>query len=299
MATWLVENAQNHKKNSSHFIYLTLKHRNSIYNLYTILSHVFDLTPTTDSLKLTEPRWGYHRLCARLETTCIWSSLTQEPYYPGFSSWPNILWSSMFGWIWKYAVATTITYVSSYHSIANLQMQPSYHPRSLYQNNNITSHPITQPWHQNGKCPENTIPIRRTTVEDVLRASNISMYGKKRTRSIPNLNSINSPDTPNVLNGHQVKEILFKKQLHVIDNIPLWLIQLFYDCSFNFIFSRMEKHAVAAAKNNKCYGTKACFNLWRPTIARANDFSLSQLWVTAGSYSSNDLNTIEAGWQVR
>jgi hypothetical protein len=25
--------------------------------------------------------------------------------------------------------------------------------------------------------------------------------------------------------------------------------------------------------------------LWDPTIARANDFSLSQLWVTAGSYN--------------
>jgi hypothetical protein len=60
-----------------------------------------------------------------------------------------------------------------------------------------------------------------------------------------------------------------------------------------------HQHAVAAAKDNKCYGTKACFNLWHPTIARANDFSLSQLWVTAGSYDSNDLNTIEAGWQVR
>ncbi|CAD6252406.1 unnamed protein product [Miscanthus lutarioriparius] len=141
-----------------------------------------------------------------------------------------------------------------------IQMRPSYHPRSLNQNYNITTNPITQTWHQNGKCPENTIPIRRTMVEDVLRASSISRYGKKRPRSIPNLNSISGPDTPNVLNGH--------------------------------------KHAVAAAQDNKCYGTKASFNLWQPTIARTNDFSLSQLWVTAGSYSGNDLNTIEAGWQV-
>jgi hypothetical protein len=32
---------------------------------------------------------------------------------------------------------------------------------------------------------------------------------------------------------------------------------------------------------------------------RANDFSLAQLWITGGAYNSNDLNTIEAGWQVR
>jgi len=197
------------KKNSTHFIYWTLIYRSSMYSLRTIFSPVFNLVPTTDSENLTEPRWRYHRLCARLQTTCIWSSPTQEPYYPGFSSWPNILRSSMLGWFWWiYSVATTITYVSLYHWIVNFQMRPSYHPRSLNQNYNITTNPITQTWHQNGKCPENTIPIRRTMVEDVLRASSISRYGKKRPRSIPNLNSISGPDTPNVLNGHEVKKII-------------------------------------------------------------------------------------------
>jgi hypothetical protein len=204
MAIW---NSTKSRKNSSNFIYWTLIYRSSKYSLTTIFSAIFNLVPWTDSEKSTEPRWRYHRLRAHLQTTCIWSSPTEEPYYPGFSSWPNILKSSMLGWFWwKYRVATTITYVSLYHSIVNFQMQPSYHPRSLNQNYNITSHPINQTWHQNGKCPENTVPIRRTTVEDVLRASSISRYGKKRPRSIPNLNSINGPDTPNVLNGHQVRK---------------------------------------------------------------------------------------------
>ncbi|KAK3143113.1 hypothetical protein QOZ80_4BG0358540 [Eleusine coracana subsp. coracana] len=134
-----------------------------------------------------------------------------------------------------------------------IQMRPSYHPRSLYQNNKNMPHPINQTWHQNGKCPENTIPIRRIKMDDVLRASSISRYGKKSPRSIPNITSINDPDTPNISKGHQ---------------------------------------------DNKCYGTKASFNLWQPTIARSSDFSLAQFWITAGSYSGNDLNTIEAGWQV-
>jgi len=179
-------------------------------------------------------------------------------------------------------------------------MRPSYHPRSLYQNYNSTSHPITQTWHQNGKCHENTIPIRRTMVEDVLRASSISMYGKKRPRSIPNLNSINRPDTPNAVKGHQVTK--FHSRITVICLLIIFLFDsydYFYNCSFNFIFSPMEQYGVAAAQDTKCYGTKASFNLWKPTIARANDFSLSQFWVSAGSYSGNDLNTIEAGWQVR
>jgi len=57
--------------------------------------------------------------------------------------------------------------------------------------------------------------------KDVLRASSISMYGKKRPRSIPNLNSINSPDTPNVLKGHQVTKIPSRIIVMFIDNLPL------------------------------------------------------------------------------
>ncbi|XP_048573943.1 uncharacterized protein LOC125554425 [Triticum urartu] len=134
-----------------------------------------------------------------------------------------------------------------------IQMQPSYHPGGMYHESNIAPHHITQTWHQNGKCPENTIPIRRTKEEDVLRANSIKRYGKKRPQSIANLDSINKPVISNISTGHQV------------DN---------------------------------CHGTKASFNLWKPTIARADDFSLTQLWIIGGSYSGNDLNTIEAGWQV-
>jgi hypothetical protein len=136
-------------------------------------------------------------------------------------------------------------------------------------------------------------------VQDVLRASSISRYGKKRPRSIPNLNSINGPDTPNVLNGHQVNKIYSRITFILLIISLLDSYENFYCCSSNFVFAHMEQHAVVAAQDNKCYGTKASFNLWDPTIARANDFSLSQLWVTAGSYNGNDLNTIEAGWQVR
>uniref|UniRef100_A0A8R7Q796 Neprosin PEP catalytic domain-containing protein n=1 Tax=Triticum urartu TaxID=4572 RepID=A0A8R7Q796_TRIUA len=141
-----------------------------------------------------------------------------------------------------------------------IQMQPSYHPGGMYHESNIAPHHITQTWHQNGKCPENTIPIRRTKEEDVLRANSIKRYGKKRPQSIANLDSINKPVISNISTGHQ--------------------------------------HAIASAQVDNCHGTKASFNLWKPTIARADDFSLTQLWIIGGSYSGNDLNTIEAGWQV-
>ncbi|WVZ49342.1 hypothetical protein U9M48_000710 [Paspalum notatum var. saurae] len=69
--------------------------------------------------------------------------------------------------------------------LATIQMQPSYHPRGHHQDSNNVPRPLTQTWHQNGHCPENTIPIRRTREEDILRASSIERFGKKRPRSMP------------------------------------------------------------------------------------------------------------------
>lgn len=38
-------------------------------------------------------------------------------------------------------------------------------------------------------------------------------------------------------------------------------------------------------------------NVWSPYIDVPSEFSLSQMWLLAGSFNS-DLNSIEAGWQV-
>ncbi|RLM69682.1 hypothetical protein C2845_PM17G10500 [Panicum miliaceum] len=128
-------------------------------------------------------------------------------------------------------------------------MRPSYHPGDLHDDDdsNIARRPITQTWHQNGsKCPENTIPIRRTKEEDILRASAVGRYGKKMPRSIQNLVSVNDL-APNLTIGHQ--------------------------------------HAVASAQEDKYYGTNATINLWQPMIGRANDFSLAQLRIIGGPYN--------------
>ncbi|XP_057869008.2 protein neprosin [Cryptomeria japonica] len=46
---------------------------------------------------------------------------------------------------------------------------------------NITGFAIdnAQSWHVNGECPEGTIPVRRTSVEDLMRAKSLQHYGKK------------------------------------------------------------------------------------------------------------------------
>ena len=45
------------------------------------------------------------------------------------------------------------------------------------------------------------------------------------------------------------------------------------------------------------YGAKASLNVWPAQVASPAEFSLSQIWVISGAFG-NDLNTIEAGWQV-
>ncbi|KAL3520184.1 hypothetical protein ACH5RR_018333 [Cinchona calisaya] len=56
----------------------------------------------------------------------------------------------------------------------------------------------------NGSCPEGTIPIRRTSNEDVLRASSIKKNGKKKQESIPDqLSSANR--TFDIQGGHEGK----------------------------------------------------------------------------------------------
>ncbi|KAG6473166.1 uncharacterized protein LOC122027354 [Zingiber officinale] len=144
-----------------------------------------------------------------------------------------------------------------------IQTMPSSHPEgSLFAENkaasqNKTPSSMAQLWHQNGRCPGDTIPIRRTRREDVLRASSVKRYGKKRHRSIPNPMSID----PDLLNesGHQ--------------------------------------HAIAYVEGDRYYGAKATINVWEPKIEQPNEFSLSQLWILGGSFGE-DLNSIEAGWQV-
>jgi hypothetical protein len=88
-------------------------------------------------------------------------------------------------------------------------MRPNFHPEGLFEENKFdenkakSSTPIKQLWHANGECEEGTIPIRRTKEEDVLRASSVKRYGRKKHKSIPKPRSAD-PDLVNQ-SGHQVR----------------------------------------------------------------------------------------------
>lgn len=61
-----------------------------------------------------------------------------------------------------------------------------------------------QTWHQSGRCPKGTIPIRRSSVDDVLRAKSVYHYGKKQGR----MPLVRPPQAqaPDIIsgNGHEV-----------------------------------------------------------------------------------------------
>ncbi|KAL5192027.1 hypothetical protein HKD37_04G011202 [Glycine soja] len=104
-----------------------------------------------------------------------------------------------------------------------------------------------QLWSDSGEaCPEGTVPIRRTTEEDILRASSIQRFGRKPR-------PVRRDSTGS---GHE--------------------------------------HAVVFVNGDQYYGAKASINVWAPRVTDEFEFSLSQMWVIAGSFGK-DLNTIEAG----
>lgn len=142
-----------------------------------------------------------------------------------------------------------------------IQLRPKNHPEGLLRNKEVVpSKPmISQLWQLNGKCPEGTIPIRRTKRSDVVRASSIKSYGKKKKKKHKISAKYSAPNDLITLSGHQ--------------------------------------HAIAYVEGDEYYGAKATINVWEPAIQQPNEFSLSQLWILAGSFAE-DLNSIEAGWQV-
>lgn len=145
-----------------------------------------------------------------------------------------------------------------------IQMRPSFHPEgSLFDVSKVTSNSmaITQLWHLNGRCPEGTIPVRRTKEDDVLRASSIKNYGKKKNLTIPHPQSRPAQPEPNLINH------------------------------------RGHEHAIVYVEGEKYYGAKASINVWKPQIQQPNEFSLSQIWILGGSFGE-DLNSVEVGWQV-
>lgn len=75
---------------------------------------------------------------------------------------------------------------------------------------------VTQHWTINGKCPKNTIPIRRTRREDILRAKSLKEYGRKYTNNIPQPQPTNSTNANAQHEVHISFDIYFEKPLFLL-----------------------------------------------------------------------------------
>ncbi|KAJ0028314.1 hypothetical protein Pint_36146 [Pistacia integerrima] len=129
-----------------------------------------------------------------------------------------------------------------------IQMKPTYDPQGDYVTNEEKakgkSEPIAQLWHLKGRCPEGTIPIRRTKMDDLLRAGSIENFGKKTHGSIPQsglTKSVNEVDN----NGHE--------------------------------------YSLATVNGEKYYGARGSINVWNPKVQDPSEFSLSQIWLVGSS----------------
>jgi hypothetical protein len=128
-------------------------------------------------------------------------------------------------------------------------MRPSYHPEGLYDENKVSTgpkertNPITQLWHMNEKCPEDTIPIRRAKKDDVLRASSVIRYGKKKNRIIPKpkstyLDLVNqSGHQASVASYKENKSLLFQHSVNIWKNVKSFLFILLFFQAKLFCFS--------------------------------------------------------------
>ncbi|KAL1191403.1 Protein neprosin [Cardamine amara subsp. amara] len=117
---------------------------------------------------------------------------------------------------------------------------------------------IYQLWRTKGECPENTIPIRKITRDDLLRSDSIETYGRKSPPS-PTI----SPTINNL--QHDQREV--------------------------------HEHACVYVDYGEFHGSKSRISIWKPEVLMTSEFSLAQTWVVNGDWDTG-LNSLESGWQI-
>ncbi|KAG6525981.1 hypothetical protein ZIOFF_015955 [Zingiber officinale] len=112
-------------------------------------------------------------------------------------------------------------------------------PKAASSGGSAASRRAWQAWHHAGHCPRGTVPIRRSRVDDALRAKSLFHFGKKP--AAPPL--ARRADAPDVVsgNGHEVSLLLPDSFNQSLDG------------------------------NGEFYGAKATINVWDPSVQGNND----------------------------
>ncbi|KAG6505623.1 hypothetical protein ZIOFF_037988 [Zingiber officinale] len=113
------------------------------------------------------------------------------------------------------------------HKIQRAAERPKKAAAAAAAGRNVSKSASRRAWHHAGHCPRGTVPIRRSSVDDVLRAKSLFHFGKKTLLRPP----ARSSDAPDVVSGNG------------------------------------HEHAIAYTINGgEFYGAKATINVWDPSV---------------------------------
>lgn len=115
------------------------------------------------------------------------------------------------------------------------------------------------------KCPQQTIPIRRVTIEEMQRFRTLGDFHRKVPSHLSE--QLDGPIDPSLLPAGPTAE---------------------------------HQYAHAAQFGVTNYGSRSILNIWSPfvdTFYASNEFSLSQTWVVNGSIFDHTLESLEVGAQ--
>ncbi|KAG2305244.1 hypothetical protein Bca52824_033895 [Brassica carinata] len=95
-----------------------------------------------------------------------------------------------------------------------IQLRPSSYPEGWNNEDSDTKKQslVNQLWTVNGRCPKNSIPIRRTRREDIVRAKSIKRYGKKDPNSLPQSKATYSANRN--FSEHEYSQVVVKGKFH-------------------------------------------------------------------------------------
>lgn len=130
------------------------------------------------------------------------------------------------------------------------------------------------------RCDAGTVPVREILQEDLDRYESLDEYFKKTP------SHIGTSESP----YKKVEEQKGPVSDLVITPLPIPIHLIHYGP----VGGHQYAHAYRSVLN---YGAETNINIWSPRVELSNEFSLEQIWVTAGSYSDNSLQTLEVGVQ--
>ncbi|GBG83956.1 hypothetical protein CBR_g37828 [Chara braunii] len=155
-------------------------------------------------------------------------------------------------------------------------------------------------------CPEGTIPVRRMTVAEVLRLKSLRNFRQKYGPLDAREGPLGAGDSHRARMGPSPSPGLVfssnrrghaRRTAHVQQSSSPHQPRSM-DAAVSGEGKGHHEYATVQRYGQRNIGAKVVLNLWQPNVEGDSEFSLSQMWVTSGSYDSGTLNTMEVGWQV-